>query len=95
MYAENGRGKCQVGFGICQIIQPWWFGDPYTKATCLWLKGLPKLVPTNEVEPEYIIGKNGKKYSKIHYMTGAGGNEWRSKQRSLTSLGIAEAMGLD
>ena len=33
-----------------QIIQPWHFGDPHTKATCLWLKGLPLLTPTDIVE---------------------------------------------
>src|SRR5512137_1210298 len=33
-----------------QIIQPWMFGHPETKATCLWLKSLPKLIPTNIVE---------------------------------------------
>ena len=33
-----------------QIIQPWQFGHGETKATCLWLKGLPKLTPTNVVE---------------------------------------------
>lgn len=35
-----------------QIIQPYQFGHPYTKKTCLWLKGLPKLQPTNVVEPQ-------------------------------------------
>ena len=35
-----------------QVIQPWMFGHPETKATCLWLKGLPKLVPTNDVYEE-------------------------------------------
>lgn len=33
-----------------QIIQPWMFGHPESKATCLWLKGLPKLVPTRDVQ---------------------------------------------
>ena len=47
-----------------QIIQPWMFGDKYTKSTCLWLKGLPKLKPTNIVEHgDYFewVDKNGKK----------------------------------
>jgi hypothetical protein len=35
-----------------QIIQPWMWGDPYRKATCLWLKGLPKLVPDFELRPD-------------------------------------------
>lgn len=34
-----------------QVIQPWMFGDPYTKRTCLWLKGLPPLSPTQVVNP--------------------------------------------
>ena len=47
-----------------QIIQPWQFGDKYSKSTCLWLKNLPLLVPTKIVEKgEFIefIDKNGKK----------------------------------
>ena len=38
-----------------QIIHPWQFGDPYTKRTCLWLKGLPKLVPSVTIKPEEPI----------------------------------------
>lgn len=60
-----------------QIIQPWQFGHAETKATCLWLEGLPKLQPTNIVEPDYMrkadgsyyTDKNGKKYSRIHFMS--------------------------
>ena len=37
-----------------QIIQPWMFGHPEQKATCLWLKGLPKLTPTNNVKEEMM-----------------------------------------
>ena len=44
-----------------QIINPWQFGDPFEKKTCLWLKGLPILTPTNEVKPaprkEFKSGK--------------------------------------
>lgn len=40
-----------------QIIQPWYFGHPYTKKTCLWLKGLPKLVPQDACHPGDIIGE--------------------------------------
>ena len=63
-----------------QIIQPWQFGHGETKATCLWLKGLPKLKPTNIVE-----GREG----RIHKMSP--GPE-RSKLRSKTFQGIADAM---
>lgn len=63
-----------------QIIQPWMFGHGETKATCLWLKGLPKLQPTNIVD--------GREH-RIHRM--APGPD-RSKERSLTYQGIADAM---
>lgn len=63
-----------------QIIQPWQFGHGETKATCLWLKGLPKLVPTNIVE-----GRS----DRIHKMP-PGPNRW--KERSRTYQGIADAM---
>lgn len=63
-----------------QIIQPWQFGHGETKATCLWLKNLPKLVPTNIVE-----GRE----AKVHRMP-PGPNRW--KDRSRTYQGIANAM---
>lgn len=47
-----------------QRIQPYYFGDHAKKTTCLWLKGLPKLIPTNIVDPgEFYISPDGKKYS--------------------------------
>ena len=64
-----------------QIIQPWMFGHGETKKTCLWLKGLPLLNPTNVV--------TGRK-DTIHRMP-PGKDRW--KARSLTYQGIADAMG--
>lgn len=76
-----------------QYIQPYEYGHPEPKKTCLWLKGLPKLIPTNIVEPEYIIGKrDGKKYSRIHYMSVGKDKDTRWKERSRTFPGIAKAM---
>jgi site-specific DNA-cytosine methylase len=63
-----------------QIIQPWQYGHGETKATCLWLKNLPKLTPTNLVE-----GRE----ARIHKMS-PGPNRW--KERSRTYQGIADAM---
>jgi site-specific DNA-cytosine methylase len=63
-----------------QIIQPWMFGHGETKATCLWLKNLPKLTPTNIV--------NGRE-ARVHRMP-PGSNRW--KERSRTYQGIADAM---
>jgi hypothetical protein len=72
-----------------QIIQPWMFGHPESKATCLWLKGLPKLIPTNNVKNEFdLLPKN--QQQKMHYLPPS---KDRGKLRSKTYLGIAEAMG--
>jgi hypothetical protein len=63
-----------------QVIQPWQFGHGETKATCLWLKGLPKLTPT-----DIVAGRE----AKVHRMP-PGPNRW--KDRSRTYEGIANAM---
>ena len=68
-----------------QIIQPYEYGDKFKKTTCLWLKGLPKLKPTNIVEPNLKTYKCGKTFS-VDYC-GANG-----KQRSKTYPGIAKAI---
>lgn len=74
-----------------QIVHPYHFGDPYSKATCLWLKGLPKLVPTNIVDKgEFYIDRRGKKRAKWIDMFPS--EKERSMLRSRTFPGIAAAM---
>ena len=63
-----------------QIIQPWQFGHGETKATCLWLRGLPKLIPTNVVDGR----------EQRVFRTPPSPDRW--KTRSRTFVGIAEAM---
>jgi len=78
-----------------QIIQPWQFGFPTTKATCLWLKGLPTLKPTNIVDKgEVVISKSGNRMSRWYYETSKLPlkNGARAKARSVTFQGIADAM---
>lgn len=83
-----------------QIIHPWMFGDPFSKSTCLWLKGLPVLAPTNIVEKgEFYISPSGKRMAswccdpvgsngkKLGYNTAE-----IKKMRSKTFPGIAKAM---
>lgn len=71
-----------------QIIQPWMFGHPEKKATCLWLKGLPILKETDNVREEMLkLPKN--RQNKIHYLPPS---KDRWKLRSKTFQGIAEAM---
>lgn len=75
-----------------QTIQPYEYGHPYTKKTCLWLKGLPALVPTDVVEPVATwcpsgsySGKHGDKHRGMFTTD-------RAKNRSKTFPGIAKAM---
>lgn len=80
-----------------QIIQPYYFGDSAKKTTCLWIKGLPTLTPTNIVDCGEIFeykGKNGniKKYPKWMYDALRVGKEERQRIRSKTFQGIAKAM---
>ena len=76
-----------------QIIHPYMFGDPARKATCLWLKGLKPLEPTNIVEPVIIKYKNGKGTDNPWHMETMGlPPDERAKQRSKTFPGIAKAM---
>lgn len=73
-----------------QIVQPYFFGDPFTKTTCLWLKGLPHLTPTNMVEKgERHVTKGGKSLP-VWYNLPPGPE--RSKIRSRTFQGFADAM---
>ena len=73
-----------------QTIHPYYFGDPFEKRTCLWLKGLPLLKKTNEVTPP----------ARVQYNGGTSMPEWyanapkaeRSKIRSKTFPGFAQAM---
>lgn len=73
-----------------QIVQPWMFGDPFTKTTCLWLKNLPSLVPTNIVDKgERHVTKSGRSMPKWYNLPRS---PTRAKERSKTFIGLAEAM---
>lgn len=71
-----------------QVIQPWQFGHPESKATCLWLKALPRLVPTKDVY-QHMMTLPLKERMRCHYAS-PGPDRW--KLRSATYAGIAEAM---
>ena len=83
-----------------QIIQPWQFGHPVSKKTCLWLKGLPKLVSTDIVAPEVIHskGKSGGYSGASWNVYDENGKAIRygdprvARARSKTFPGIAQAM---
>jgi len=75
-----------------QYIHPYYFGDPASKKTGLWLKNLPKLEPTNIVIPNKIKTKSGKIYDEWWYKTSLVPYKDRGKVRSKTFQGIADAM---
>lgn len=76
-----------------QIINPFQFGHSFNKKTCLWLKNLPLLLPTNIVEQDEVITfASGKKMSKWWIETGHLPPIERTKARNRTFTGIAEAM---
>ncbi len=75
-----------------QVIQPYQFGHPYSKRTCLWLKGLPKLEPTEIMEYHEPFVNGGCKDAHGNYRRFQGRKERDPKIRSKTFLGIAKAM---
>ena len=80
-----------------QIIQPYFFGDPVPKKTCLWLKGLPKLQPTDVVEPQYVMYRSKKNKSGFSRYGVQGtipstNNPENARLRSKTYPGVARAM---
>lgn len=87
----HGHAKERIG-GIkqSQIIHPWMFGHMEQKATCLWLKGLNPLKPTNNVKEEMMqLPKNQRE--RLHYLPPSP-DRW--KERSRTYPGIADAMAM-
>jgi site-specific DNA-cytosine methylase len=76
-----------------QIINPWQFGQGVNKKTCLWLRNLPLLVPTQIVDPEKNADlRPGYGYSQWLYETSCLPHKDRAKARSKTFSGIAKAM---
>lgn len=71
-----------------QVVQPWMFGHTEQKATCLWLRGLPKLEPTNNVKEEMMKLAPAER-QRLHWLPPSK-DRWRI--RSTTYSGIAEAM---
>lgn len=75
-----------------QIIQPYMFGHPYSKKTCLWLKGLPPLIATQIVKDTVSWVSGGSKDSKGNKRKNLGTKFRDSKTKSKTFPGIAKAM---
>jgi len=92
---ENGVGYLSTGWRKPdQMIRPYEYGHSVNKKTCLWLKGLPKLSPTNIVTPDTEKAKLGKTVSSWYAKTLRDGKTLKdvSRLRSKTFHGIAKAM---
>lgn len=75
-----------------QYVHPYFFGDPHSKKTGLWLKNLDKLIPTDMVEPRMYTYQDGRKDPIWHVESMKMPKEERTKFRSKTFKGIADAM---
>lgn len=76
-----------------QIIHPWQFGHSVSKSTCLWLKNLPLLRPTNVVDKgEFVELPDGKRMSKWYYESSKLKAKERTQMRNTTFQGVADAM---
>jgi hypothetical protein len=98
---ENPRGiMSKLHRPPDQVIEPWWFGDPFAKKTCLWLKGLPLLVADNPVEPDGRVATGGGSWKADRAAGREGmssyedseGRRNRARVRSRTFPGVARAM---
>ncbi len=74
-----------------QTVQPWWFGEPQFKATSFYLRGLPKLAPTQRLSPPRAGTEEHRLWSRVHRMP-PGPN--RAKERARFFPGVAAAMAL-
>lgn len=84
----HGYALRAIGKKYSQIVQPWMFGHTERKATCLWIKGLPLLTPTNNVKEE-MLKLPKREQQRIFYMPPS---KDREMLRSKTYPGIADAM---
>jgi hypothetical protein len=88
-----GYAKEIIGAEQTQTVQPWMWGDPYTKRTCLWIRGLPALVPEYpkwaDCRDALGMPPDAKPKAEVH-LAPPGPDRW--KMRSLTYPGIARAM---
>jgi hypothetical protein len=87
---KHAKARMPADLPKPQIVQPWWFGDPFFKATGFYLRGLPDLVPTHLLTPPKKAEEEArwKEWSMIHRAS-PGPDRW--KIRSRTFQGVAEA----
>lgn len=88
---RHARERLPADLPRPQIVQPWWFGEPFFKATGFYLRGLPLLQPTNRLKPPAAGTEDHKRWSAVHRAS-PGPDRW--KFRSRTFDGVAAACAL-
>jgi hypothetical protein len=86
---ENPHSLAQKHYGRpTQIVQPWMFGDPFTKGIHLWLKGLPPLVPVDPVDPVATAVSGDVNGYRGVLRAATGGGSWRTDKRAAEIAGV-------
>ena len=84
----HARSRLPADLPRPQIVQPWWFGDPFFKATGFFLRGLPPLVPTNKLTPPPSGTDEHKRWSAVHRAP-PGPDRWRFRSRTFDGIAAA------
>ena len=85
---KHARERLPADLPRPQIVQPWWFGEPFFKATGFYLRGLPQLVPTNKLTPPKAGTEDHKRWSAVHRAP-PGPDRWRFRSRTFEGLAAA------
>lgn len=86
----NGYAQKVVGRGPGQTVQPWMFGQMESKAICLWLRGLPPLVATEDVQAA-MLARPRSEWARVHWTSPSAD---RAKERSRFFPAVADAMAV-
>ena len=87
---RHARERLPADLPAPQIVQPWWFGDPAKKATGFYLRGLPKLVPTNRLAPPAKGSAEDKRWQAVHRAS-PGPDRWKFRSRTFEGIAAAAA----
>lgn len=85
---RHARERLPADLPKPQIVQPWWFGEPFFKATGFYLRGLPALSPTNRLTPPAPGTDEHKRWSAVHRAS-PGPDRWRFRSRTFEGVAAA------
>lgn len=85
---RHARERMPADLPRPQIVQPWWFGEPFKKATGFYLRGLPPLVPTNMLTPPPTGSAEAKRWEAVHRAS-PGPDRWRFRSRTFEGVAAA------